>query len=96
MVLEDPKLSFTVDILTIILWEGDSESFQRFLDGLNQNEYGISFTGKSDYDSIEYLDLQIFSQDGGLSTKTFFKSTDRNGHIPITLTGKRTSLRDSS
>lgn len=66
----------------IIVWEGSSESFLDFLDELNQNDYGISFTGKSNPDVIDYLDLQILKQGGELFTKTFFKVTDRNGYIP--------------
>lgn len=43
----------------INLWEGTVETFEEFLRGINHNKYGISFTGKWDYQQIDYLDLQI-------------------------------------
>lgn len=67
----------------IILWEGTVESFEKFLKEINHNEYGISFTGEWDYQQIDYLDLQVFKNGNELYTKTFFKSTDRNGYIPM-------------
>lgn len=50
---------------------------------LNDNRYGMTFTGKWHTETIDYLDLEIFKNRGELCTKTFFKKTERNGYIPI-------------
>lgn len=47
------------------------------------NRYGITFTGKWNLQKIDYLDLEIIKPGDSLSTRTFFKSPDRNGYIPI-------------
>lgn len=66
----------------IILWNGTTDSLTKFLDNLNNNKYGITFTGKWSPDKIDYLDLEIFKTGEKLLTRTFFKPTDRNGYIP--------------
>lgn len=78
-----PKIKFYRRYIddVIILWEGATEYFHE--DEMNQNKYVISFTGKSDQQQIDYLDLQIFKKCDELHTKTFFKSTDRNGYILV-------------
>lgn len=66
----------------IIIWKGSEEELQAFFDEINQNIYGITFTGNWNIQSIDYLDLQIYKNNGILNTRTFFKTTDRNGYIP--------------
>lgn len=66
----------------VIVWRGTEEELQVFFDKINCNTYGISFSGSWNKQSINYLDLQIYKNNGYLSTRTFFKSTDRNGYIP--------------
>lgn len=66
----------------VIIWGGTEEELQMFFDELNHNIYGLSFSGNWSRRNINYLDLQIFKEDGHLSTKTHFKDTDRNGYIP--------------
>lgn len=66
----------------IILWDGTPESFAMFLENLNTNSYGITFTGKCNHQKIDYLDLEIYKVEDTLHTRTFFKVTDRNGYIP--------------
>lgn len=68
----------------IILWEGTTETFEEFLEDLNTNRYGITFTGKWNHKLIDYLDLEIFKSGGALCTRTFFKTTDRSGYISTT------------
>lgn len=63
----------------IIIWDGNAESFKDFLNNLNMNRYGISFTGKWNYQKIDYLDLEIFKEGDHVWTRTFFKATDHNG-----------------
>lgn len=40
----------------IIMWDGTPDSFERFLGDLNVNKYGITLTGKWDYQKVDYLD----------------------------------------
>lgn len=66
----------------VIVWRGTEGELQAFFDEINCNAYGISFSGSWNKRSINYLDLQIYKENGNLNTRTFFKSTDRNGYIP--------------
>ena len=65
----------------IILWDGTEDSLETFIEELNNNRFGITFTGSWHNQSVDYLDLQIFKHNGELCTRTFFKKTDRNGYI---------------
>lgn len=49
---------------------------------MNVNRYGITFTGKCNHQQIDYLDLEIFKKGEVVCTRTFFKTTNRNGNIP--------------
>lgn len=66
----------------IIKWRGTEEELKEFLHEINQNIYGISFTGGWSKQFIDYLNLQILKENGEMHSKTFFKKTDRNGYIP--------------
>lgn len=57
----------------VILWDGTVEKFQQFLLELNNNRFGLSFTGKNNSECIEYLDLEIYKIGTSLHTRTFFK-----------------------
>lgn len=62
---------------------GDEEDdLKSFLEEINKNIYGITFTGVWDKQSIDYLDPQIFKAGKELHTRTFFKKADHNGYIP--------------
>lgn len=65
----------------VIIWRV-SEDLQTFYNEINQNIYGITFTGNWSRQNIDYLDLQVYKNNGHLNTRTFFKITDRNGYIP--------------
>lgn len=66
----------------VILWDGTADTFLQFLQELDTNRYGLSFTGKWDTEHIDYLNLEIYKNGTSLHTRTFFKVTDRNGYIP--------------
>lgn len=66
----------------ILIWKGTETALKTFINNLNHNKYGLSFTGNWNPTEIDFLDLTIFKSDGKLHTKTFFKKTDRNGYIP--------------
>lgn len=63
----------------VIIWNGTEETLQQFFDEINQNIYGITFSGQWNRHNIDYLDLQIYKENGKLKTRTYFKQTDRNG-----------------
>lgn len=65
------------------LWKGDEGSLCTFMTTLNTNNWGIKFTYEYSTTPVNFLDLVIFKEQGVLLTKTFFKSTDRNGYIPM-------------
>ena len=57
---------------TIIVWRGSEEELQSFFDEINQNAYGMTFSGSWNKQSIDYLDLQLFRNNGTINTRTFF------------------------
>ena len=67
----------------ILLWEGTWASLEQFLNGLDYNDYGLRFTATSSLVSINYLDLNLFKSGNRVSTRTYFKSTDRNAFVPV-------------
>lgn len=66
----------------VIIWKGTEKELQEFFDEVNHNIYGISFTGSWSRHNVDYLDLQVYKENGKLCTKTFFRKTNRNGYIP--------------
>lgn len=66
----------------MILWEGTKESFNKFLESMNMNKYNLKFTAEYSLATVNYLDLTLFKQGDHISTKTFFKETDRNAYVP--------------
>lgn len=57
----------------LIIWKGTEESLQEFFDEINQNIYGITFSGNWSRHSIVYLDLHIYKENGKLHTRTLKK-----------------------
>lgn len=49
---------------------------------LNDNQYGLKFTGEWSLETINYLDLTLVKNGNRIGTRTFFKATDRNGFVP--------------
>lgn len=66
----------------VIVWGGTEVELQHFFDEISCNINGLTFSGKWNKESIDYLDLQIYKNNGYLNTRTYFKTTDRNGYIP--------------
>ena len=82
--LERPEIvlwaRYIDDIL--LLWKGDRTSLDTFMTILNDNQVGICLSYEASPLSIHFLDLEIFVENHQLKTRTYFKSTDRNGFIP--------------
>lgn len=66
----------------IILWDGTEDSLKSFLFNINNNRYGLQFTGSWDLYEQSFLDLVLMKSERFITTKTFFKETDRNSCIP--------------
>lgn len=67
----------------IILWNGTVEALETFLSNINNNCYGLKFTGNWDLYEISFLALVLVKANGRIQTKTYFKGTDRNSSIPM-------------
>lgn len=72
-------LRFLDDIL--MLWTGDSDELQKFMDHLNGLMCIINFTLKQDKNSTTFLDLEVykgkrFQEQGILDIKPFKKATN--------------------
>lgn len=66
-------------MIFLIVWSGTETELQSFFDEINQNIYGITFSGTWNQHTIDYLDLQLYKNNEHLETMTF---TDMNGYIP--------------
>lgn len=65
----------------MVIWEGTEKSFQDFFMEINRNQYNISFSQEYNRNSIHFLDLVIFKDNGNLYAKTFYKQIDRNEYV---------------
>ncbi|CAI9595210.1 unnamed protein product, partial [Staurois parvus] len=67
----------------LLLWEGDEFTLLNFFTTtLNFNELNIKLSFQYDYFTISFLDLTLFNTGNTISTKSYFKPTDRNSFIP--------------
>ncbi|CAJ0946809.1 unnamed protein product, partial [Ranitomeya imitator] len=73
---------FIDDILFI--WDGPRSDLDRFIAGLNSNQYGLEFTPNISTTSINFLDLNIYVDNNQLHTKCHRKEVDSNSFIQIT------------
>lgn len=68
-------------IIIIIIIRKGNESLKAFLEEININAYNILCKGGWDRQQINFLDLVLYKKENKLFTKTYFKTTDRNGYI---------------
>ena len=71
----------------ILIWPGNSESLNAFMDFLNEAHPTIKFTHTWSATQIDFLDITIykgnrFATSGRLDTKPFFKSTNKFQYLP--------------
>ncbi|CAH2321250.1 Hypothetical predicted protein, partial [Pelobates cultripes] len=66
------------------IWKGSEDCLNSFISHLNSNNKGIILTCEYSTNSINFLDLNIFIQDGKIHTKTFFKKVCTNTAIDQT------------
>lgn len=62
---------FIDDVL--LIWEGDRQSLDEFLEWLNSRNPLLLFTSTITKENLPFLDLTIFPADGGLQTTMFRK-----------------------
>ena len=68
---------FIDDVL--ILWDGTETLFQEFVQNLNQNHIGMSFTSEINSETLTFLDLRISLSPGGrIVTEVYRKPTSTN------------------
>ncbi|CAJ0936595.1 unnamed protein product [Ranitomeya imitator] len=71
------RLWFIDDVF--VIWKGSGESFSNFVNSLNINDFGLSFTFEWDRFKLPFLDVLIErSADGSLGTSVHRKSTATN------------------
>lgn len=81
-----------------LIWVGTETSLVQFVEDLNQNNNIIKLACHWSSEQINYLDVTVMMSDDGLTTKAFFKPTDRNSYLQIYSGhhGLGTYLKDSS
>lgn len=62
----------------IFIWRGSQEEFNLFRDYINNNNWGLEFSGETNKESINYLDITLFHDKGNILSKKFFKKVDYN------------------
>lgn len=67
----------------IVLWTGDEESLNGFIQRLNNNMKNIQLSLEYNNRSIRFLALIVELQNFKFVTKTFFKQVDQNSYIPM-------------
>lgn len=60
------------------IWKGEKDEFDNFVHSLNNNLWGLTFSGTISSDKLEYLDLEIKILNNHIITSTFFKSIEFN------------------
>lgn len=65
----------------IFIWQGSEKDFELFNNYLNENEWGLTFTGTINPKQIDYLDITLFTIDNKICTKKFFKKVDSNNFL---------------
>lgn len=63
------------------IWDGTELEFELFTAYLNQNEYGITLTGKVSSETMDYLDISLTTHNENIITKTHFKDVDTNSRL---------------
>lgn len=79
-------MSFEAHHITYIdnlffLWEGDEKEAKDFVDHLNRNLWGISFTLNYGDNALEFLDPMISHNEYHYTTCTYFKKVDINSYL---------------
>ncbi|XP_056378779.1 uncharacterized protein LOC130274454 [Hyla sarda] len=63
----------------LVLWTGTACEFKQFIESINQNDLGLTFTFTLDPSSLDFLDVTIVKDAlGGLITRVFRKATATN------------------
>lgn len=62
----------------LFVWQGSEEDFKLFTTYLNDNTWGLSFSGEICTDKIDYLDVTLSSENEKVITKNFFKKVVSN------------------
>ena len=66
-----------------LMWEGSEVDLRQFLTDLNANTNNIKLDYVISTSSVNFLDVRIEQQRGKLTTKVYFKTTDRNSYLSI-------------
>ena len=64
-----------------ILWQHGSEDFVKFIDYLNNNNYGLDFTRDGDSLRVNFLDTTVIKQGTRLETELFIKPTSSLSYL---------------
>lgn len=60
------------------IWKGNESDFNGIVHNLNNNTWGLSFSGTIFKHKLEYLDLEMSIENNQIITKTYLKSVDCN------------------
>ncbi|OCU00192.1 hypothetical protein XELAEV_18005966mg [Xenopus laevis] len=66
----------------LLIWKGTEELLNIFIQTLNCNKYNLRFTHELSKESVNFLDLNIYTVENSLRTHLYRRETDCNGFIP--------------
>lgn len=67
----------------IVIWKGDEASLIQFFNQLNINQKNIKLEYEISEKIVHFLDLEIQLVNNSISTRTYFKTVERNSYIPV-------------
>ncbi|XP_075452819.1 uncharacterized protein LOC142493147 [Ascaphus truei] len=67
------------DVLCV--WKGTKEDLEAFKEHLNTNDYNIQFTFSTSPQSINFLDLTLYTVNNEIHTKTYYKEVNANSYV---------------
>lgn len=65
----------------IFVWNGTETEWTLFTHHLNNNAWGLQFSGEINVNNINYLDISISHKEGKIVTKNYFKDVDCNSFL---------------
>lgn len=65
----------------VFVWNNTEEEFHNFTNFLNENDWGLTFSGKISNISINYLDITLFHEGGKVLTRNYFKTVDSKSFL---------------
>lgn len=65
----------------VFVWKGNNITFNDFTASLNNNNWGLTFSGECNNNTLNYLDITLYIDNNKVCTKNYFKQVDCNSFL---------------